>query len=136
MARRVPLLLSSERPLCGRGGHRRRGALRCGPGIEARAGFFDVADVVVGPAADGGREPATLDFFATVARAPFPSIVPFSYWRAGASDADDLATLVRLVAAGHLHPEIGLTADWRETPTVLVALAERRIRGNAVLTIG
>jgi hypothetical protein len=61
--------------------------------------------------------------------------MPFSYWRTGASDADDLATLVRLVAGGHLHPELGLVADWRETPDVLIALSERRVRGNAVLTV-
>jgi NADPH2:quinone reductase len=81
-----------------------------------------------------GRQPASLDFFEVVSAAPYARIVPFSYWRSGASDADDLATLVRLVAAGHLHPEVGLQADWRETPAVLVALAERRVRGNAVLT--
>jgi NADPH:quinone reductase-like Zn-dependent oxidoreductase len=83
---------------------------------------------------EASREPATLDF--SVARvAPFATIVPFIYWRSGANDADDLATLVRLVAGGRLHPEIGLTADWRETPEVLVALTERRIRGNAVLLV-
>ena len=82
-----------------------------------------------------GREPASLDLFEVLSAAPYASIVPFSYWRTGASDADDLATLVRLVAGGHLHPEIGLRADWHETPDVLVALAERRVRGNAVLTI-
>jgi NADPH:quinone reductase-like Zn-dependent oxidoreductase len=81
------------------------------------------------------REPATLSFFSMVSTATYASIVPFTYWRTGASDADDLATLLRLVAQGHLHPEIGLSADWRETPDVLVALAERRIRGNAVLTV-
>ena len=82
-----------------------------------------------------GREPASLDFSIAARGAPFATIVPFIYWRSGASDADDLATLVRLVAGGHLHPEVGRTADWRETPAVLVDLAERRIRGNAVLTI-
>ena len=82
------------------------------------------------------RQPASLDFFTVVAAAPYATIVPFSYWRSGASDADDLATLVRLVAGGHLHPEIGLEADWRETPSALVALSERRVRGNAVLTLG
>jgi NADPH:quinone reductase len=81
------------------------------------------------------RQPASLDFFAVMSAAPYATIVPFSYWRSGASDADDLATLVRLVAAGHLHPEIGLQADWRETPDALIALGERRVRGNAVLTI-
>jgi NADPH:quinone reductase len=81
------------------------------------------------------RRPASLDFFALVTAAPYATIMPFSYWRSGASDADDLATLVRLVAGGRLHPEIGLQADWHETPATLVALRERRVRGNAVLTI-
>ena len=81
------------------------------------------------------RRPATLDFFELVSAAPYATIVPFSYWRSGASDADDLATLVRLVAGDHLHPEIGLQADWQQTPDALVALGERRVRGNAVLTI-
>jgi NADPH2:quinone reductase len=81
------------------------------------------------------REPGALNF-GVAASAPFASIELFIYWRMGASDADDLATLVRLVAAGHLHPEVGLVADWRETPDALIALRERRVRGNAVLTVG
>ena len=81
------------------------------------------------------REPGTLHF-SVAGAAPFASIELFIYWRTGASDADDLATLVRLVAAGHLHPEIGLVADWHETADALIALRERRVRGNAVLTVG
>jgi NADPH2:quinone reductase len=82
------------------------------------------------------REPATFDFFTAAGTAPFASIELFIYWRMGASDADDLATLVRLVEGGHLHPEIGLVADWHETPAALIALRDRRVRGNAVLTVG
>ena len=82
------------------------------------------------------RQPATIDFFSVVGTATYASIVTFTYWSTGASDADDLATLVRLVAAGRLHPEIGLVADWHETPAALIALRERRVRGNAVLTVG
>ena len=81
------------------------------------------------------REPGTLHF-SVAGAAPFASIELFIYWRTGASDADDLATLVRLVAAGHLHPEIGLVADWHETADALIALRERRVRGKAVLTVG
>ena len=80
-------------------------------------------------------QPASLDFFAVASAAPYATIVPFIYWRGDASDADDLATLVRLVADDRLHPEIGLQADWRATPDALVALRERRVRGNAVLTL-
>ena len=104
---------------------------------RARAGAPVRTSLVTWPAGGLGqasRRPASLDFFEVVSAAPYASIVPFGYWRTGASDADDLATLVRLVAAGHVHPEIGLQADGHETPDVLVALAERRVRGNAVLT--
>ena len=80
------------------------------------------------------REPARLDFFD---------------WRGGASgtlrkfdasddavpDAADLATLVRLVAGGRLHPEIDRVCDWRATREVLRALLAREVRGNAVLTV-
>jgi NADPH:quinone reductase len=43
--------------------------------------------------------------------------------------------LVRLVAAGRLHPEIGRVADWADTAATIADLGERRIRGNAVLTV-
>lgn len=51
-------------------------------------------------------------------------------------DGTYLATLVRLVDAGHLHPEIGLVDDWMQTAEVLDALRGRGIRGNAVLMVG
>jgi len=122
--------------------------------VEAAEGPFDVAlESVSGPSlaaallrtrpggkviwfGQAGLEPATLDFSSAVSTAPYASIQPWTYWRTGASDADDLATLVRLIASGHLHPEIGLVADWRETPEALIALRDRRVRGNAVLTVG
>jgi NADPH:quinone reductase-like Zn-dependent oxidoreductase len=59
----------------------------------------------------------------------------FGYQPPGSSDAADLATLVRLVERGDLHPEIGLRQDWATTPAALQALIHRHIRGNAVLTI-
>lgn len=57
------------------------------------------------------------------------------YWIEADRDRDDLATLVDLVAAGRLHPEIGETADWVDTPRVLAAVRDRRVRGNAILTV-
>jgi NADPH:quinone reductase len=130
------------------------GAVRTVADVESTEGPFDVVfESVGGPSLEAAvtrvaphgtliwlgqasRQPASLDFFEVVSAAPYATIVPFTYWRTSASDADDLATLVRLVAAGRLHPEIGLQADWHETPDVLVALRERRVRGNAVLTLG
>ncbi|MBN6050566.1 zinc-binding dehydrogenase [Nonomuraea sp. RK-328] len=80
------------------------------------------------------RTPATVNFFDLLAGPENAVIRHFHY--AGAPYGPDLAALVRLVAAGRLHPEIGRTADWSETAEVLVDLRDRRIRGKAVLTIG
>lgn len=80
------------------------------------------------------RTPATINFFDLLAGPENAVIRHFHY--AGAPYGPDLATLVRLMAGGRLHPEIGRTADWSQTADVLVDLRERRIRGNAVLTIG
>ena len=117
--------------------------------VEDAEGPFDVAFESVGGAsletaiarmAEHGTviwfgrasgEPAKLDFSVPAG----VTIRHFIYWREGASDTADLATLVRLVAGGHIHPEIGLQADWHETPDALIALRDRRLRGNAVLTI-
>ena len=53
----------------------------------------------------------------------------------GPYDAEDLATLVRLVVDGRLHPELGLRAPWNRTQHALAALLARQIRGNAVLEV-
>ncbi|MFD0532868.1 zinc-binding dehydrogenase [Actinomadura luteofluorescens] len=79
------------------------------------------------------RRPVTLDFFAFFDGPESASIRHFHY--AGAPYGEDLATLVRLTAAGRLHPELGRVADWSETAAVLTDLRERRVRGNAVLTL-
>jgi len=59
----------------------------------------------------------------------------FGYQPSTITDATDLATLVRLVAADRLHPEIGLRQDWATTAEALEALIHRRVRGNAVLNL-
>ncbi|MCX5209071.1 zinc-binding dehydrogenase [Kitasatospora sp. NBC_00240] len=82
-----------------------------------------------------GRQPAVLDFFDFFAGPVSTTVRHFSYADHDGPNAPDLATLVRLVAAGRLHPEIGLTEDWLRTPEVLLDLRDRRIRGNAVLTL-
>ena len=81
------------------------------------------------------REPVTLNFFDFFAGPESATIRHFHYADSDTSYGEDLATLVRLVAAGRLHPEIGLVADWAETADVLERLRGRGIRGNAVLTV-
>jgi NADPH:quinone reductase-like Zn-dependent oxidoreductase len=46
----------------------------------------------------------------------------------------DLATLVAFVSDGRMRPHLGIVRDWQELPEILAALAERRVRGKAVLT--
>jgi NADPH:quinone reductase-like Zn-dependent oxidoreductase len=80
-------------------------------------------------------EPARADFFALPQGPIDVTIRSLHYWTEADRDAEDLATLVGLVATGRLHPEIGETADWTETPRVLAAVRDRLVRGNAVLTL-
>ncbi|MFD7548994.1 zinc-binding dehydrogenase [Streptomyces sp. NPDC059816] len=80
------------------------------------------------------RTPVSLDFFQLLEGPERVTLQHFHY--AGAPYASDLATLVRLVEQGRLHPEIGRTSDWAETADTLVDLRERRIRGKAVLLTG
>jgi NADPH:quinone reductase-like Zn-dependent oxidoreductase len=63
------------------------------------------------------------------------TIRSFAYWDSPVPYGRDLAVLVRLVATGRLHPEIGRLAGWEDAAATLTDLYERRIRGNAVLTI-
>jgi NADPH2:quinone reductase len=124
--------------------------------VEAAEGPFDLVLESVGGAAlaacldrlrpeglaiwfgEASGEPVTLDFTRTLlgGGGPPAAIVPFTYWRTGASDAADLATLAALVAGDRLHPEIARVDDWRATPAVLRAMAERQLAGNAVLRVG
>jgi len=80
------------------------------------------------------RVPPTLDFFDWRGGLS-GTIRKFAYTESDTTDADDLATLVRLVQTGRLHPEIGLVADWEYTAEAVEAMVGRSVRGNAVLTI-
>ena len=80
------------------------------------------------------REPVTLSFFDLLYHQPSATIRHFSYADPPPYGAD-LAVLVRLVANGRLHPEIGRVTDWADTAGTLTDLRDRRIRGNAVLTV-
>jgi len=81
------------------------------------------------------RDPATLNFFDILGGPQTVTIRSFAYSDSPVSYGRDLAVLVRLVATGRLHPEIGRLAGWEHTAATLIDLYQRRIRGNAVLTI-
>jgi NADPH:quinone reductase len=80
--------------------------------------------------------PITVDFFDWIDDTVGARIEPFDYARSDRSDGADLATLVRLVEQGRLHPEIGATASWERTSEIIEDIRARRLRGNAVLTLG
>jgi hypothetical protein len=79
--------------------------------------------------------PPVIDFFDWIDNTAGAPIVAFAYERPDVAADGDLATLVRLTAAGQLHPEIGMSLPWDRTPDVIDALRGRRLRGNAVLTL-
>jgi NADPH:quinone reductase-like Zn-dependent oxidoreductase len=81
------------------------------------------------------RTPATVDFFDWIDGTAGAPIIAFHYERGDFADDRDLATLVRLTAAGRLHPEIGTLLPWHHTPGVIEAIRGRRLRGNAVLAV-
>ena len=80
-------------------------------------------------------QPSALSFFALRDGPGSVTIRQFSYWDFPATYGEDLSILVRLVATGRLHPKVGRIADWADTAATLADLRERRIRGNAVLTV-
>jgi len=130
------------------------GATRLVTDVEKAQGPFDVVLESVGGGslplalarlAPGGlliwfgqaaRQPVTLDFFSFFGGPDEASIRHFDYTRSAKSYAQDLATLVRLVADGRLHPEIDEVRDWSRTSEAIADLRGRRVRGNAVLTLG
>ncbi|WP_433757315.1 zinc-binding dehydrogenase [Nocardia sp. CA-135398] len=79
-------------------------------------------------------QPIRLSFFEYLTVTPF-TLRHFPHWVADTTDAEDLRVLVDLTSTGRLHPELGRVADWAETASVLTDLNNRRIRGNAILTI-
>ncbi|HLZ61837.1 MAG TPA: zinc-binding dehydrogenase [Ktedonosporobacter sp.] len=52
-----------------------------------------------------------------------------------ASPAKDLGSLAQMVAAGRLHPHIGLEASWTSVAEVTQSLLDRRIAGKAILYV-
>jgi NADPH:quinone reductase-like Zn-dependent oxidoreductase len=80
------------------------------------------------------RKPVTLDFF-DWSGAESGTLRKFSYADSDSGEDTDLATLVRLVRAGRLHPEIGEVRSWTDTAAAVADLLARKVRGNIVLTV-
>ncbi|MGH8573325.1 MAG: zinc-binding dehydrogenase, partial [Gammaproteobacteria bacterium] len=78
-------------------------------------------------------EPGELDFRAFAGREA--SIESYFSARHEYEAGANLATLLGLVSDGRLDVEVGLEASWTELNDVLDALADRRVRGKAVLVV-
>ena len=136
-----------------RGGRLRQlGAIETVQAIADTQGTFEIALESTGGAAlaavwerltaDGrlvwfgqaSRAPATLDFF-NWKGGMSATLRKFHYLDDPTPVGSDLDALVRLVAAQRLHIEIGLTANWQDTPAAIDALLGRQVRGNVVLWV-
>lgn len=82
------------------------------------------------------RQPAQLSFFEFFKGPRSATVRHFHYEHFDEPFGTDLAQLVGLVAKGRLHPQIGRLQDWQHTATTLNDLRDRKITGNAVLTVG
>lgn len=81
-------------------------------------------------------EASKITFFDFRAK-PGANIEAFFVYESGEPPAfgDDLQLLADMIAAGTLHPEIGLSVPWSEANTALEALANREVMGKAVLLV-
>ena len=85
---------------------------------------------------NSSQQPTAISFadFAGHANARIQSF--FSYLSGPPeSFGKDLAVLVSLVAAGKLHPQIGIEASWRDVAQAMEVLRERRVSGKAVFRV-
>lgn len=101
----------------------------------------EVLESAVGLAVPGGTVvayggvagPARLGL-ANFRPAPLVRVVGFFHHVPEDEKGEDLGTLAAYVADGRLQPRLGLERDWSELREVLDLLADRQVRGKAVLT--
>jgi NADPH:quinone reductase-like Zn-dependent oxidoreductase len=75
--------------------------------------------------------------FGSIMSAPHARLYAFFIYESGEPPTFgfDLGVLVREVAAGHLHPQVGLEASWRDPLAALEAVRQRSLEGKAVLRV-
>jgi NADPH:quinone reductase-like Zn-dependent oxidoreductase len=104
-----------------------------GPSLAAGLGKIAPGGTVVLGSSSTEKTPISIyDFFGHEG-ARLVSYLSYAYPE---PPGPDLTTLAGLAAAGRLDPAVGLTLPWTHLRDALTALAERRISGKAVLTIG
>ena len=98
--------------------------------VRGRGLVVSFASTAPDPVAYPARE-----LFARAPGASLYGLYIFEEVQRTGTSASDLRRLAGLVAAGRLHPQIGLTTSWREAGDAIEALLERRVAGKAVLTV-
>jgi NADPH:quinone reductase-like Zn-dependent oxidoreductase len=83
---------------------------------------------------NSSNEPAPLNFFDFFGHEDARLRLYHSYYQ-GDDFTTDLTILVELIAAGRLHPELGLVDSWRNLNAALDRLAGREVDGKAVLLV-
>ena len=104
-----------------------------GPSLAAALGKVAPRGTVVLGSGNPEKTPVNIYDFLGHEGARLVSYLSYAYPE---PPGPDLATLAGLVAAGRLDPAVSLTLPWTHLRDVLTALAERRISGKAVLTVG
>jgi NADPH:quinone reductase len=105
-----------------------------GPLLAAAAGRLTAGGLLLAIGAAGGVA-TTLDLEALRNDAPGARVEAFNVGAGGPFGAD-LATLLGLVRAGRLDPQVGRRGPWTDVHGAAAALAGRRVAGKAVLEIG
>jgi NADPH:quinone reductase-like Zn-dependent oxidoreductase len=100
-----------------------------GPQLAQAFALLAVGGSVQSIGATSG-EPTVFEPYATVGE--LRSLQSFMM---GAELADDLATLVGLLAQGRLDPQIGRRGDWKDVASAAEALFARRVAGKVVLDV-
>jgi NADPH:quinone reductase-like Zn-dependent oxidoreductase len=81
------------------------------------------------------REPARIglrDF----AGAPHSRILPFFIYQTGVDTfGRDLTYLAQLTGESRLHPHVGMEVSWRDLPSAVDALRDRRVEGKVIIRI-
>lgn len=92
------------------------------------------ADGTVAVFGNSSGEPSALAF-GDFRGHPRSKVIAFGVYTSGDGFGADLAFLAELVAAGRLHPTIGIEVGWHDAVRAFAALRERQVNGKAVMRI-
>ncbi|MGH8953116.1 MAG: zinc-binding dehydrogenase [Acidimicrobiia bacterium] len=107
-----------------------------GPSLEAAVRHVSPGGNIV-VYGNSSNTPAQISFGDFRGR-PGARITAFFVYESGEPPTfgSDLQLLAGMVAAGTLHPQVGLEAPWTDANVVFQALADRQVNGKAVMLVG